>query len=510
MVSYRRMADAKHQLRWANFLHFYQPAEQQQDILEAVITSSYRPIFERLKNDSRARLTMNITGALLELFDRYHHTDLIDDLREAGRAGRVEFTGSAKYHALLPFLDNDEIIRQITINNETNGFYLGDAFRPQGFFPPEMAVREELAPILEELGFSWVILDEIASGQDVGTLDYTKLYRVKGHHLLIYFRERRPSNVIMSAVARTLETLTSALRHDLKQNRYMITAMDGETFGHHRPGLEKLLFSIFDSPAFNLVTISEITKSFSNVIEVAPVQSTWASSKEDIEKKIQFLSWSDPTNNIHGWQWELLHLVLGEVKKLDHTQPQYPEVRKKMDLALASDHFWWASAKPWWSLEMIEDGAFRLLDTLRSMPDIQKEILERARDLYEHIISTAFHWQRTGKIRTMMKEQHAFMRIPFKDRTIGRGGAEEGVYRAFLAMMNDLETKAAASGEYEKAILWRDAAFKLEHKMDIYDTLNAIDLVRLEVPHQEVERIIEQYKERYRQIRGGQPEQRGA
>ena len=185
-------------------------------------------------------------------------------------------------------------------------------------------------------------------------------------------------------------------------------------------------------------------------------------------------------------------------------------VRKKMDLALSSDHFWWASAKPWWSLEMIEVGAYRLLDTIRHTPDVSTEVLEEARNYYEKIITTAFNWQRTGKIRQMMKEQKSILRIPFKDRTIGRGGAEEGVYWAFVDMMKQLEKEAAAKGEYEKAILWRDAIYKLENKLDIYDTINAIDLLRVQIPHKEVEETIERYKDTYRQIRGGQPEQRGS
>jgi len=50
--------------------------------------------------------------------------------------------------------------------------------------------------------------------------------------------------------------------------------------------------------------------------------------------------------------------------------PAYPIARKMMDSALASDHFWWASAKTLWSMEMIEDGAYRLLETLQSVPQV--------------------------------------------------------------------------------------------------------------------------------------------
>jgi ribosome-associated translation inhibitor RaiA len=270
-----------------------------------------------------------------------------------------------------------------------------------------------------------------------------------------------------------------------------------------------MLFDVFSSPKFDLVKISELPSYYETITDIAPIASTWASSKEDIARGIQFLSWSDPENGIHTSQWELVRLVLKEVYAMDTSHPGYAQVRKKMDIALASDHFWWASAKPWWSMEMVEDGAYRLLDTLRTTPNVDEKVLTRASELYEHIVSTGFNWQRTGKIRKMAEAQRSILRIPFKDRTIGRGGAEEGVYHAFMDMMKRLEREARDRGEYEKAILWRDAMYKLERKLDIYDTINAIDLLRVEIPHDEVEKTIEAYKAKYREIRGGQPEQRG-
>jgi hypothetical protein len=110
----------------------------------------------------------------------------------------------------------------------------------------------------------------------------------------------------------------------------------------------------------------------------------------------------------------------------------------------------------------------------------------------------------------MMRQQHAILRIPFKERTLEKGGAEAGVFHAFIDMMDTLEQKARERGEYEKAILWRDAKFKLEHKLDVYDAVNAVDLLRIEIPHEEVEKTIETYKEKYRALRGGQVEQRGS
>jgi len=497
-------------MRWGNFLHMYQPIEQQPDILEAIVAQSYRPIIEGLINHKQIRLTLNVNGALLELLDKYGYRDIIDNLRQLGMEKRVEFTSSAKYHALLPFLNEQEIVRQIILNNESLEFFLGKEAKPKGFFTPEMAYDEKILPIIVDLGFKWLILDEISCGGEVGRVDYNKIYKINGTNLSVFFRDRRLSNLIMSAVVRSRDTLLEAMRDNLKNGRYIVTAMDLETFGHHRPGLEKLLFEVFDAPEFELIQISDIEKYYKEKKEITPVKATWASSKQDIDNGSQFLSWSDPENIIHKWQRAFTELALKEVYAMDKSHSRYDLIRKKMDIAFASDHFWWASAKPWWSLEMIEDGAYRLLDILRYIPDVSKEKLEQGRDFYEHIIATAFNWQRTGKIRQMMAEQGSILRIPFMDRTQGRGGAEEGVYWAFIDMMKRLEKEATEKREYEKAILWRDAMYKFENKFDIYDTINAIDLLRVEIPHKEVEATIEKYKAKYYEIRGGQPEQRGA
>ncbi|MEK7140700.1 MAG: hypothetical protein AAB815_02840, partial [Patescibacteria group bacterium] len=397
---------------------------------------------------------------------------------------------------------------QIELNTETLQHFLGD-YTPNGFFAPEMAYDERIGKIIADLGFKWIILDEISCGGEVGQVDYGQIYKLSDTNLKVFFRNRRLSNLIMSAVVRSRDTLLAAMTEELKTDHYIVTAMDAETFGHHRPGLEKMLLEIFDTPEFELIKISDVEKYYKTQKEVAPARATWASSKEDIERGIQFLSWNDPENIIHKWQWNFTKLVLDEVYKIKKDHPRYELIREKMDKALASDHFWWASAKPWWSLEMIEDGAYNLLDTLRHIPETKKEILEEGRDYYEKIISTAFNWQRAGKIRSMMQSQGNILRIPFKDRTLSRPGAEN-VYYAFLSMMERLEKEAVKHGEYEQAILWRDAIFKLKNKLDIYDTMNAIDLVRVKIPHDEVEKTIIEYEDKYRRLRGGQPEQRGS
>jgi hypothetical protein len=499
-------------VQWLNFLHFYQPANQQKDILEAVVKQSYLPIFQKINELNSVSLTVNITGSLLELFERDKYEELLDYIRNSVKAGKVELTGSCKYHAFMPLLPQDELIRQIQQNEATLSRVLGFDYKPKGFFPPEMGYKPELSRLISDLGYEWILLDEIAGLDGINFPDSSRLYKDSNSNLRVFFRNRRISNLIMSAVARDTQTLKQSLDSDLNLP-YLVTGMDGETFGHHRIGFENFLFEILQDQSLNTTGISKFLTSQEALSlqtqEINTKAGTWASSIHDINSGTQFLSWQDPDNSIHKSQWKFLQFTLDLVNKYPKNSANYDLVRSKMDMALASDHFWWASAKPWWSLEMIEDGAFRFLDTIEIMQGIDQDTLYEGYKMYMSIVSQAAAWQREGIVRQMAIQQNEFLRIPFKDRTFGKGGNEEGVYFAFLELMKQQEKIAAEKGDYEKAVLWRDAVYKIDNKYDIYDAINVIDILRLDVGNKEVEDFLDKFTAQYRELRGGQPEQRG-
>lgn len=499
-------------MRWLSFLHFYQPADQQKDILEAVVSQSYLPVFKTINASKFGSQSINISGSLLELLDNNGYHDLLGMVKKSLKEGKIELTGSCKYHAFIPLVPETEVYRQIVKNEETLSFYFGNTYKKAGFFPPEMAYSGVLPGMLEELGYKWLILDEIAYAKESASPSDNKLYRIKDSGLGVFFRNRRLSNLVMSAVVRSKATLDPAIK-DIIPRTYVVTGMDGETFGHHRPGLESLLGEILNSKKpYSTMSISDFLNTCSRDLTtetVVPCESTWASSPRDIEKGSQFLSWLDISNPIHGYQWDFFKFVLNLFYKIPESSDNYDELKNKMDVAMSSDHFWWASAKPWWSLEMIEQGAFRFLDIVKNIHDISDNDISTAQKYYQLIVSTAFEWQRTGKVRQMAKEQNEATRIPFKERTYDKGGHQRGVWEGFMHLIKKEEAKAVKNMEYEKAILWRDALFKLEHKLDMYDMINAIDLLRLEIGNEGVEKIINKYTEKYHKIRGGQPEQRG-
>jgi hypothetical protein len=211
---------------------------------------------------------------------------------------------------------------------------------------------------------------------------------------------------------------------------------------------------------------------------------------------------------VHTWQWELQALALEMIHTHGENKPQLAVARGKLDQALASDQFFWASARPWWSLEVVERGAWMLLDAIKSIPDIEPDKVGRATKLYHHIIAKIFEWQRTGYIRDIYREYKEAPRIPFMTRTKESG--EPWVFDAFIELMKEAMRQSAMKENFEEATLWRDAIWKLETKNDIYDSIHAVDLLRKQITNAQILDMIGKYRTEYERLSSGQPEQRGS
>jgi alpha-amylase/alpha-mannosidase (GH57 family) len=494
---------------WAQLLHFYQPYRQKREIIDAIVEQCYRPVGLGILAHPEAKLTINFTGVLLDELSKYGHEDVISLYTEAVHRGQVELVGSAKFHTTLPLLDPVEALRQIQINDETCQHYFGNAYARRGIFLPEMAYHPTLAPLLEKAGFDWVMLDELALDGHIGSVDYTKQYVIEGTRLRAIFREHRLSATIMSAGPRDTTRLKEAAGPALRTRRMIVTAMDGETFGHHRVGHEQLLFNMFADPDINLVRVSDLLEVFHDTEVIKTVACTWASSEYDIENNIQFVSWDDPKNPIHQLQWQLMNLVTQAVHDADETSDGFEVARHKLDPALASDQFFWATAQPWWMIEQIEGGAFLLLDTLEHVPGVPAETIQAGLDLYRQIMWLSFDWQRTGKVDPVTPSgQDSVVRIPLRKSTLEKGGRDAVEWHAYLDLIRSEEQAAVKRGDYEAAILWRDSSYKLEHKLDIYDAWYVTDLLKYRLPNGRVQEVIDEYKAQFDHIRGGQVEQR--
>jgi 4-alpha-glucanotransferase len=449
---------------WANFLHFYQPPTQKPFWIHKITTEAYRPILKGIKENGDAKLTLNISGILLEQLDQYGEDDVIALIKDLLKEKRIELTGSAKYHPLLPFLPEDEVIRQIKLNEETLKNYFGDLWEPQGFFPPEMGFNCDIAKIVAKLGYKWIIVDELSFPRDKGPIDYSKLYSMEGlDDFYIHFRERKMSWTILSGQVGTGELLLKGLGDRIDKNEYLLTAMDGETFGHHRPGLEHLLFEIYGSRGISTILVSDLPKHFKEKALVKPEPSTWALMDKDREQNEPFNRWIDKDNEIHKLQWELTNLALESIKKSDDKDPCYGDARSILDRALHSDQYWWASARPWWSIEMIERGAKELSDAILKMPGIETETKEKAKRLYQYIIFTAFDWQREGVVDALSRQEDEDIRQRTDTKVVQL--PKEEIDKMIMNLKKELEV-IVKKQEFERAAQIRDRIAELKRYGD--------------------------------------------
>ena len=441
---------------WANFLHFYQPPTQKEEWVERITKEAYRPILLGLKENPKAQITFNINGVLFDLWREFGQSDVIEMVGELVSRGQIELTGSAKFHPLLPKLPEDEIRRQIELNAKTLREYIGRGYQSKGFFPPEMAYDTNVARVAREMGFSWIIADEL-SFPDLPRAESRgdRIYQEKESGITIFFREREFSYRILSGQLGTGNLFLEALGDRVGKNEYLLTAMDGETFGHHRPGMDRALMELLKLDEVQTILLSDLPEHFPQVETVETRPSTWALMEKDLEKKVPFARWDDPDNEIHKLQWELTDLA---IKTVRHSSKP-GKARETLDRALHSDQYWWASARPWWSLEMVERGAYELRETILAVEDAGDEIKQRAKELYFAIVTLGFDWQRVGKVEQLAKQEDEEIRMR-TDAAFPKLPKAE--LEKMIAHIKDEMEEVAKHQEYERAAILRNRMKELE------------------------------------------------
>ncbi len=387
---------------WANFIHIYQPPTQRLDVLARIVEECYRPLVALLRRHPQARLTVNISGSLTELLADHGYRDVLDGLRALGEAGQIEFVASAMYHPILPLIPRHQIVRQIQLNSDVNRKYLGDAYCPQGFFPPEMAYNFEVADIAVDMGYRWLLLDEIACPSP---LRRDAVYRHADKPALrLLFRERGASDGIgfgrFPSGAAFLEGLGEAVRSE----GYVLTATDGEVYGHHRPGQERLLEEVYASDAVRTCTLSQLLELFPDAGAVSPRECSWASHEDELQAGNPYALWSHPGHQLHDLQWRLVQLGLFAVGTACPDIRRYPRAQKLMDQGLHSCQFWWASCRPWWDKDMVLRGAHLVVEAIKGLGKDFSETVIAAECFYEELEVMCDEWQSEGHAARLAQE----------------------------------------------------------------------------------------------------------
>ncbi len=381
---------------WAPLLHFYQPPIQIYSVLEKVVRESYRPLIEVIRQHPNARVSVNINGVLTEMLWETGHADVIDGLKELATRKQIEFTGSGKYHPIMPLIPREEVMRQIRRNQLTNRHFFGETYAPRGFFPPEMAFSMDVIEPVVATRHEWIILSGVAC--PVGwPMDVIHETGTNDEKVAAFFRDDILSNRISFQDIdgkRFIEHLKGLRREE--GDVYVITAMDAETFGHHIQNWEKLfLADVYEALApskalypelkqrkilaeqhlsileyqaekgtqeIKQVLISDLLQLFPRGQRIAPRPSSWSTSEHDIKSNNYYPLWKDKNNPLHILQWEHLNIAIElvhEAQKLadNPTSHQFAEIaRGLLDPALHSCQFWWANKASRWDINMVDRG----------------------------------------------------------------------------------------------------------------------------------------------------------
>ncbi len=386
---------------WANLLHIYQPPTQSKEILERINNTCYLPLFKVLDRHDQIKTTLNISGVLLDLLEQWNHQETIQLIRKLVFKGNIEIVGTAKYHPLLPIIPAKEVSRQIRLNIETNVNHFGkDGI---GFFSPELAIEENVLDIISNFGYKWAIVSGVAS--EPGRWITNKIQRTP-NGLAIFYRDDIISNKIafneITAEDFVNEILVDKISQSTKNptEEFIITALDGETFGHHIGNYEKefleatyQLIENSDEIDVKTVFISELLDIFPNGEITNPKSSSWSTTGKDLEHGVFFPLWDHPSNPVHkvlrkmGNSLDnLISICDKNYKKNKIDENFYLTARHFYDRALYSCSSWWASMRPSWSPILFFNGAnLMMLAALNAQLSLTYVNIEEGEMLYDQI-----------------------------------------------------------------------------------------------------------------------------
>ncbi len=356
-----------------------------------------------LQKNKQIKISLNICGSLTELLSNFGYKEVLQRIKYLSQRGQIELLGSAKYHPFLPLLPKEEIIRQIKLNEETNKNYFGKYWKPEGFFSPELAYSYKVAKIIDQLGYKYLVLDEISYNGDLSQVNFEKSYRIKRTKLKVFFRNRRISNIFFDKNFSKKEQFQDLLSQDQRADKFLFTAFDGENLGHHRQKAIYLWEEIFKIQNVHSLRAKDVFNFLSEEEIISPIESTWASEPEQIKKGIPFILWNNPSNSVHQLQWQITKYALSGLKYVRNS-PYFEQARLILDKALASDQYWWASAKPWWNPVLVEKGLALFLDVFSVLKiKAPKRYIKKVDSLIKELRQKVYFLTKTNKFEITEK-----------------------------------------------------------------------------------------------------------
>lgn len=262
---------------WAHFINLFQPASKSNDFIRKAVRTCYQPLVEVLEAHPNARMTINLDASLAERLDSLGLESVLQALRRLAERGQVELTASAYGGAVLATLTPDEMTSLIQRNTQSNAALFGDVYRPAGFFPPEMSYVSGIAPVVRDLGYRWIMLDEMSHSGTPGAVRYDRAYEIDGlGGLKVFFRDRSISTGIMYGSFQDADGFMAAQQNRPGDGRFVLTGTEADIYGMRRTTPRDFLIDMMESSPVEFITASEAMERFDTFEPVTPVPGSWS------------------------------------------------------------------------------------------------------------------------------------------------------------------------------------------------------------------------------------------
>ncbi len=208
-------------------VHDHQPIGNFDHVVREAVERGYRPFLERLHARPEVRLTVHVTGGLLEWL-REQSPPTFDLLGAVAARGQVELLTGGFYEPILAILPDHDKLGQIARLTDFIKSHFG--VRPRGMWLAERVWEPHLPRALREAGVEYVLVDDThfaLAGLDPEALGGYYLTEEQGAVVAVFPISQRLRYLIPFAeVEASLEYL------EARRGRTAVTVVDdGEKFG---------------------------------------------------------------------------------------------------------------------------------------------------------------------------------------------------------------------------------------------------------------------------------------
>lgn len=397
---------------WALVLHFYQPPTQNLSVTGEILTDCYLPVLRALVANPQAKMTFNISGSLILQLKELGAEDFFNSLKILTDRGQVELLNSPIYHPLAPLIPVSSVLRQLQYNREILSQTTGK--EPLGFFPPELAINENiLQEVAKAYPYSVVDQSSLSSSFDINVCLTTPVYDFEGikliasQRMLTEFLRSYPGNLLKEKV----QQFVGQCEPD---GSAFCSASDVEVFGHHYQERIELFNEITKDPEFEFITCSELVSQVKGIQITKIIPSTWQTSPDQLKNHNYFALWQDPNNQLQKQYTELIKLAGTALESTISEQQDdpgmiYSSARKHYDVGTSSCHLYWLSNWPWWHPDLAQAGATSLVKCIRTLP-CPPEMKRQGENLYHSLLREIWEYHWSGKVQEKWKaydEYHA-------------------------------------------------------------------------------------------------------